>query len=323
MNKHYNKTIFQGKHIKSSKQYFEGWYYKQVNKDSSYSISFIPGISYNKKDPHSFIQCIIVNGEDEIFTYYNRYSLSDFEYTDIPFTIKIKNNIFSKDSIILNIENEELTIFGELEYSSSIELRKSFKEPNIMGYLSYLPKLQCNHHIISVSHKVNGNLLVNKKLYNFTNGKGYIEKDWGTSFPKDYIWLQCNNFNYSKDIYLTFSYATIPYFNIDFKGFFCSLVIGDKEYRFASYNNSKVKLISLDDNYFNVFIKRKNIELNIKASIKSSKATKALASPYKGEMSKQIKEGLKGIVEMSLLDKDNNFKIDAKGSDSGIEIMMK
>ncbi len=320
MNKHYNKTPFQGENKELSDSYFEGWYYKQVDEYSSNSISFIPGISYNKTHPHSFIQCIIEDYSGEIFTYYFEYEVEDFKATSNPFCVTIKDNVFKEDYIKINIEDNNNSIFGELYYTNLKRLRKSFFEPNIMGYLSYLPKKECNHHIVSVNHKVNGSIIFNDKLISFEKGIGYIEKDWGKSFPSEYIWLQCNKFKYPKDINLTFSYATIPYLNTSFKGFFLTLFVGEKEYRFATYNSSKIKKVIIEDNRFEVYIEKKNIQVKIKAFQNKSKE---LVSPINGEMKNFIKEGLKGDVEISFFDKKNNIRVNSQGKDAGIEIMMK
>lgn len=81
--------IFQGS-IKN-KHYFEGWYFKQVTADQKYSLSFIPGISLNKNDRHSFIQYILVEtGDDGRYTThtgYVRFDLRDFTYLDEPFAV--------------------------------------------------------------------------------------------------------------------------------------------------------------------------------------------------------------------------------------------
>ena len=320
MNKHYNRTIFQGTNKELSDSYFEGWYYKQVDEYSSTSISFIPGISYNKKHPHSFIQCIVEDNLGEIFTYYFEYEIEDFKTTSNPFSVSIKDNIFKENYVKINIEDDKNSIFGELSYTNLKRLRKSFFEPNIMGYLSYLPKKECNHHIVSVHHNVNGSIIFNDRLISFEKGIGYIEKDWGISFPSEYIWLQCNKFKSSKDINLTFSFATIPYLNMSFKGFFLTLFVGEKEYRFASYNNSKIKKIIVNDNMFEVCIEKKNIQVIIKAH---HNKVKELASPINGEMKNVIKEGLKGEVEISFVDMKNNMRLNSQGKDAGIEIMMK
>ncbi len=58
-----NPIIFQGSLHK--KNYFEGWYYKQVSSDQKTSLSFIPGISLSEHDPHSFIQYILVETHED------------------------------------------------------------------------------------------------------------------------------------------------------------------------------------------------------------------------------------------------------------------
>ncbi len=57
-----NPILFQG-HLKK-RNYFEGWYYKQVTADQKTSLSFIPGVSLNKNDSHSFIQYILVTTDE-------------------------------------------------------------------------------------------------------------------------------------------------------------------------------------------------------------------------------------------------------------------
>ena len=55
----------------------------------------------------------------------------------------------------------------------------------------YLSFLECNHAIISLRHHITGSLKVNNQKFQII-GDGYIEKDWGRSFPQDYLWLQSN-----------------------------------------------------------------------------------------------------------------------------------
>ena len=66
-----------------------------------------------------------------------------------------------------------------------------------------------------------GELIINNNLYDFSNGTGYIEKDWGISFPSSYIWAQANDFS-NKHCSLFISIANIPYSIFLFKGFICS-----------------------------------------------------------------------------------------------------
>ena len=93
MNKLYlikNPEIFQGeKYLETNKTYFEGWYFKNTNKENG--ISVIPGININENERKSFIQ-VITNKE----SYYVNYNIDEFEFSDKPFCIKIGKNLFSK-----------------------------------------------------------------------------------------------------------------------------------------------------------------------------------------------------------------------------------
>jgi hypothetical protein len=319
LNRHYNKIGFQGKKKAKNDKYFEGWYYKQVKKDDSYIISFIPGISYNKIDPHSFIQCIIRNEKNELNSHYFKYKINDFISNEDPFEVKIGKSIFSEKSIYLDLKNDDITIKGKLDFANIEELEKSILSPNIMGYFSYIPKMECNHHIVSMNHQVFGTIIVNDKEIDLNNGFGYIEKDWGISFPKEYIWLQCNHFD-THTVKLALSIATIPFLGFSFKGFFCSLIIDSKEYRFATYNNSKLRIHSLEEGYLNITFIKGKIEVEIIAEVEK---VLPLASPKNGVMKNFIKEGLAGIISIRFKNNKTGEIIEAKGKNAGIEIMMK
>lgn len=319
MNKHYNRILFQGSKKAKNKEYFEGWYFKNVNNTSTYTISVIPGISYNKVDPHCFIQFISCDDKNNHFTQYFRYPSSMFEFSLSPFQIKIGKSIFNEFSIFLSLESPKLKVEGTLIYSKLTYLKKTFLNPNIMGYLSYIPKLECNHHIISMGHKIKGSLLLNNEKINFDDGIGYSEKDWGSSFPSEYIWIQCNNFNHSS-IKLALSVARIPFLGFSFRGFFCSLFIDQKEYRFATYNRAKLKIDSASEKYTSISFKKGDITLDVIANIDE---VQSLSSPKKGIMNQSIKEGLSASVSILFRDLQNNLEINSLGKNAGAEIMMR
>jgi hypothetical protein len=318
VNKHYNKIIFQGKKNSTSKRYFEGWYYKQVKQDSNYTISFIPGISYNKVNPHSFIQCIICNENSKLSSHYFKYDLSQFSQKSSPFSIQIGKSTFNENSININLENSEIKVMGELNFEDLEPLEVSPLNPNIMGIFSYIPKMECNHHIISMNHRVLGSLIVNEKTIDLTDGFGYMEKDWGTSFPSEYIWIQCNHFE-NPDVKIALSAANIPFLGSSFRGFFCSLFVKEKEYRFATYNRSKLNVNSAKEGNTSITLIRGDMELNIQGMVDD---VQSLASPKDGVMDKSIKEGLAGRVSISLKDRKTGYELNTKGTNAGIEIMM-
>ena len=228
----YNPEIFQGNLRK--KQYFEGWYFKQVSQDQTYTFSFIPGVSLVENDPHAFIQ--IMNGY-EATSDYIRYPVNEFSWDTRRLFLKVGSSTFTASGIILNIESENINLTGKIDFSNMIRYPKSIFSPGIMGWYSFVPFMECNHGIISVNHDLYGKISINKNEVDFTGGKGYIEKDWGTSFPEAWIWIQSNNFK-EHETSFSFSLAKIPWMGRFFIGFIAFLYLNRKFYLFSTYNKS-------------------------------------------------------------------------------------
>ena len=310
--------IFQGK--KKSKKYFEGWYFKQVSFDLKDIVSIIPGISINSADSHSFIQIIYlydVDGYKNLKTQYYRFSVEDFKSTDRPFSLKIGNNTFRNEGIELNLNNGEFLIKGNICFSDFTKINRNILLPDAMGYFSYFPFMECYHDIISMSHKLKGVISVNNKVIDFKDGKGYIEKDWGTSFPNEYIWLQSNHFE-GNEASIMFSLAHIPFIGRSFQGFICNFIINNREYRFATYNKSKIKSVSYSDDYLEIDIVKDKFGLNIKAVV--CRDSGELKAPRNGAMDILIKEGLSGAAEIRLL-KNSKVVFEGKANPCAIEMM--
>ena len=299
------------KYLNSNKNYFEGWYFKHTNKKNG--ISFIPGISITNKEKKAFIQIITTDS-----SYFVNFDIKDFEYSSTPFYIKIKNNFFSKNKIHIDIkdDNQNLTVYGDIKYTENKNIKTNFINPNIMGPFSYIPFMECNHAILSMKSKINGYININNKIINFNNNIGYIEKDWGCSFPKNYIWCQGNNFK-NQNASFMISIANIPFKIFTFQGIICSLILNDKEYRFATYNNTKILKYEIINNSLNIILKKRNYYLNIKSTPNEGHK---LIAPVNGNMEKYIFENISSIVTVTL--KKNNKVIFSETSrNCGLEIV--
>lgn len=314
----HDPMLFQGK--KKAGRYFEGWYFKQVSEDLKKSISIIPGIALDEKDSHAFVQTIISidsGQESRLETHYHRFSTKDFFYENEPFSLKIGSNIFRNDGIEIDLANEKYSLKGEIHFSEFTKIRTSLISPGIMGYFTYLPFMECYHGIISMSHFLKGYLLYNGELLNFNNGKGYIEKDWGTSFPREYLWVQSNNFGGS-DASVTCAVADIPFLGSSFRGFICNLTFDSKEYRFATYNCSKMTKVDCRNGIIDIEIVKGNLKFELRAEISDGGSLKA---PRNGGMNSVISEGLRGVVKVRLFKKPGEILFDGEGKCCGIELV--
>lgn len=317
---HIKKPIlFQGKGRK--REYFEGWYYKQGSKDGKSVVALIPGISIAGRDDHCFVQSIYMStdkgGNQIVNTSYFNYPLCEFSYKDDPFIVKIADNYFTESVVSVRLNGENSSIEGTLILDDLTTIRTSLLMPNIMGYFAYFPKMECYHGVMSMNHKVYGTLKVDGREINFDGGSGYLEKDWGTSFPKKYIWIQCNQFK-SKGVSLFCSIANIPFMGSSFLGFICNIVIGTDEYRFATYNKSKLLIKNVDNRGAALLLTNKKAELKVEASINRGGK---LISPRNGMMQDAIKEGLTGTVQITLQSRDRRLIYEGWSQLAGIEIV--
>jgi tocopherol cyclase len=310
----YNPEVFQGSLRK--KHYFEGWYFKHVTQDLSYTFSFIPGVSLVEDDPHAFIQ--IINGYTGD-TDYIRYSLDEFRWDKRRLFLQVGSSTFTEEGIILNIKSEGTNLTGQIDYKNIIKYPKSIFSPGIMGWYSYIPFMECNHGIVSVNHDIHGEISNNKNVIDFNGGKGYIEKDWGVSFPEAWIWIQSNNF-VEHDTSFSFSIAKIPWMSRFFIGFIAFLYLNNKFYLFSTYNKSIISEINHNKEIIEITVRNSRNILKIRV-IKNSFGD--LRAPVSGEMSRRIKESIDSEVHLQLLDKYKNLEYEGTGKSVGLEIIEK
>ena len=292
-------------------RYFEGWYFKLLNKDGSEAFAIIPGIAMDEQgNKQSFIQ--VLDGKRKSARYH-KFLFDDFKSEKNVFQISIGKNEFSSGSIKLDIEQLQ----GELHFSNNIPWPKFIWSPGIMGPFSFVPFMECYHGIVSMNHEIAGQLLVNGKSIDFNRGKGYLEKDWGKSFPSSYIWLQTNHFS-EENISLKCSVAKIPWLGSSFIGFIAGIWWKDRLIRFTTYNQSTRNKTYADIKHVIIALENKVYRLDIHAL---RDAPTALASPILGLMDGRIEETMNAVVHVTLTEKKSGkIVFDDKGMHAGLEV---
>lgn len=303
----YHPEIFQG--ALSRKNYFEGWYYKFVTADQSRAIAVIPGIAlYDKQDRHAFIQ--VIDGTNQ-HSFYKHFDLKEFKYSKRKLDVSIGKNRFTDHSVHLAMEELE----GDIIFPNTNSLSQSLLNPGIMGWYSFTPFMQCYHGEVSMYHPLQGSTTGSIGSINWNHGIGYIEKDWGTSFPKCWIWTHTNNFEANEPASLMASIAHIPWMGSFFIGFIVLLWLNGREYRFATYNQSKMKC-SVEEDAVIMHFKRKEFQLDIRA-IRGT--TAPLRSPIMGRMEGKVNESLQAKVEVTLSQAGKDIW-SSTGTSAGLEV---
>lgn len=306
--------VFQGS--KRRKNYFEGWYFKHVSADRQNVYAIIPGISLSENDSHSFVQ--VLNGLTGEAFYY-RYPVSSFKASGRALSVDVGQSSFSSNGIRLNLNDNRVKIQGELVYGSLNAYPATLTRPGIMGWYSFVPLMECKHGIVSTGHPLDGMIGINGKTINFDSGKGYIEKDWGKSFPESWIWLHCNTFKES-DASFTFSVAKIPWVGSFFIGFISYLRFGNQFYNFSTWSKAAIEILEYEDNVLSLVIVNRKHRMVIKAV---NNMPGNLRAPVMGSMTRIIKETVDAGIELRLEDTAGNILFEDEGIRGGMELIDK
>lgn len=308
----FKPEVFQGS--LGYKRYFEGWYFKHVSKNMDMVYSFIPGIALNAQNPHAFIQ--VINGLTGK-THYIEYPVSEFTYSKKEFRVQVGASVFTASSMDLNIDTPEFAVSGRFVYSGSVKYPATLLSPGIMGWYSFVPFMECKHGIVSVTHRIDGAITINNEQLDFSGGKGYIEKDWGKSFPESWIWLQSNHFSLS-DACIMISIAKIPWLGSFFTGFLGFFYYNGTFYPFSTYLKSEITALRRDDEKLFVELTGKDYVLQVSAGLSQSGVLRA---PKSGNMSRHIKESIDSELDVSLISRSGTLICKDHAARAGLEVM--
>lgn len=298
----YHPERFQG--WGKTRQYFEGWYFKVVDPTNDLAYAFIPGVSMDKHgQKHAFIQ--VLNGIKKT-SEYHRFPFDAFSADHKQFALAIGDNTFDERGLHLSLPG----ISGDLSFSAFHPWPVSLFSPGIMGPYAFVPRMECYHGIVSMDHKVEGWLEAEGQRVALSEGRGYIEKDWGHSFPSAYFWMQSNHFSH-KGTSFKCSVAKIPWMGSSFVGFIAGLWHDGQLIQFTTYNGTQLKRSTADMDLVEIILTNKKYQLTVKAD---RSGASELASPISGAMTGKIEESMKGVLHVELKDRKTDETV---FSDSG------
>lgn len=251
--------------------------------------------------------------EKKLTARYHKFEHSRFIPDPDKFRITIDDNIFSEQELRINLP----TMKANLQFSGNIPWPNQWYSPGIMGPYTFLPFMECYHGIVSMDHTIAGQIEIDDEIIDFRNGRGYIEKDWGQSFPSAYIWLQSNHFS-QPGISVKVSVAKIPYLGYSFVGFIAGIWLGNQLIQFTTYNLSSLRKSVIDTEKVELVMENKSFRLEIR--VQREPAT-ALASPILGLMDGRIEESMKARIEVNLIDRKSGKSVfNDVGRNAGLEV---
>lgn len=295
--------------------FFEGWYYKLVSADEQHKFAIIPGVflDQERNSPgYAFIQVLDGSSGDVQFI---TYPLESFQADRETFNVQIGNSSFQLNQILLDIDKEDLQIHGQLDFYEVNGWPVSVRSPGVMGWYAWVPKMECYHGVLGFDYPIFGSMTINGQEIDFTNGRGYMEKDWGAAFPQGYIWMQSNHFD-QPNICLTASIAIIPWLGNAFRGFIVGLWLNGELYRFATYTGAETDLLEVSGSHVHWTMHDQNFTLEINAA---RGATGDLKGPTRQDMGMRVAESLDAEIQLKLSDHSGNILYKGTGRHAGLE----
>jgi hypothetical protein len=292
--------------------FFEGWYFKLVDKNEGFRYAVIPGV-FIGEDPHAFIQ--VLDGNRARSRYF-RFDFESFKASDNAFEISIGNNRFSETGLVLDIAEPEGVLSGEVGFDGLNPWPVSLASPGAMGWYAWLPFMQCYHGVLSLDHGLRGGLDIDGRTIDFTGGRGYIEKDWGKAFPQGYVWFQSNHFA-ARGTSVFGSIAVIPWLGRAFRGFIIGLWHDGKLFRFATHTGARLEHLEIGDETLEISVRSRRHRLRIVARRAQGGL---LHEPTGASMLQRVEETMLATVAVTLSEIDGDVLLEQEGRNAGLEV---
>jgi tocopherol cyclase len=293
--------------------FFEGWYYKLVDAGQRHRYAVIPGI-FLSEDPdehHAFIQ--ILDGTSGAASYH-RFPAAEFRAASARFDIHIGPNHFSNSGLSLHLEDRRIS--GDVRIDEPTPWPVTPVSLGIMGPYGWIPSMECNHGVVSLDHRLSGSLMIDDTTIDFTGGRGYIEKDWGKSFPAAYVWMQSNHFETPGTSFVG-SIAIIPWLFSAFPGFIIGLLHHGRLHRFATYTRAATEQLAIDDDQVTWTVSNRRHRLVIRA-LRTTGGL--LVGPTRERMGDRVGETMTSSIEIEMTTVSGERVFAGTGLNAGLEV---
>jgi tocopherol cyclase len=288
-------------HGRMGRNYFEGWYFKLVDAKMKRPFAFIPGVFFSPDPVHSHAFIQVVDGAKKIYRYL-RFPAEAFSAEKNAFSLTVDNNRFGRDGLAFNLNRDNTRLEGNVAFKRHVDWPDSFLNPGSMGFYNYIPKMQCYSQVCAMDFDLEGELYIEGDQIDFSGGRGYIEKNWGSAFPYSWVWVQCNHFEKERAS-LSCSLGHIPFLFTSFRGFLVGLFAGGKFYEFTTMNRSRAEVVQQGTDLSLHFYNARH-SLNIECETKNEDFI-LLNGPRGSQMVPLVQENLRGIVTIELKETDS------------------
>ncbi|MEM8677634.1 MAG: tocopherol cyclase family protein [Cyanobacteria bacterium P01_G01_bin.67] len=225
-----SRTPHRGYHWNQiTSNYFEGWYYRLTLPEIKQNFAFMYSIEDpigNQANSGGAVQilgidetylCRTFPDVDKFFANQHNLTLGHWGKSKIATKARLLPSADFSDYIIEGYQATATINQGSIydpsrnEYCRwKYQIKPIYGWGNVhqpqqssAGFLSALPIFEPGWQITMAHGLASGWVEWQGQLYQFTNAPAYSEKNWGSSFPQKWFWLNCNSFHSTTDLALT------------------------------------------------------------------------------------------------------------------------
>lgn len=295
---------------------FEGWYFKVVDAEERQAYAFIAGVILGG-DRHAFVQ--VLDGRLGR-SWYHRFPIEAFSAARDCFDVRIGKCRFSADELEIDLDRTDAdgahVLKGRLRFDASAAWPSSLFSPGAMGPYSFVPFIQCRHGFLSLDSTLSGWLEAHGVRRSFDRGRGYIEKDWGSNFPREYTWAQCNHYE-EPGVAFAAAIGSSPWLNVTFRGFIIGFLHRGRVHCFRSYLGAVLEDLTVSDDLVTLRVRNRSHRLAMRAT--RTQGTTLLA-PYDGKMRPRVAETMTSEIDLRFSTVAGQEIYRGTGRNAGLEV---
>ena len=292
MIRQFNPALLQGNLGKH--KYFEGWFQKIYSHEHAASFILIYGFATgNMSEEIGFIQ-LLIPGHPVVHL---NFSKDEIELNKTKHSVQFGHNIISDEHILIQQGGHLIDLRNQHQITNKYK-------SNSMGSYYLVPGLPCYHAILQNDSSLSGTIKVGPIQYNLHNASGYLEKNWGTSFPEKYFWMHAQDPKDSQN-QLLFSQADVIWQKRKFTKHFGHLIINGKHLDLRKIPRKKIKYTVDNERNESIYFQQHNMHLHYNLKSVNSVLFK---SPQQGTMSHEITHNVDVPISIEYKHKTLNKK---------------
>jgi len=117
-----------------------------------------------------------------------------FDYSRRSWRLRLGDCLFSDRRLELKLERKEIELSGLVRIHGGRGWPVRLFEPGALGRTALVPWIRSRFQVLNFDGPLSGSLRLDGTGFDFTDGRVYVEKSWGSESPTAWLRLQCNHF---------------------------------------------------------------------------------------------------------------------------------